>query len=158
MRAALPWLLALSLAACKGEPLAPAAEPAGQRSDAPAAPVVANLRAALAGAGIEVKDVKRLAGHTEPSACREEWRVRLLFGGPEFLNVNRFADAAAAEACLAEYRAQIGKGGPAALDRLMPLVTVDGRYLFQFSETTLDGERREEILGAVKQGLAASER
>lgn len=148
------WLalaVSVSLPACKEAPptTAPPAE-------SPPAAVVVELRAALARAGIEVTDARPLAGHTQPSRCSEEWRYRLDFGGLEFLNVNRFPDDAAARDCFDEYRRQVAKGGPAALDRLMPFVGVDGPYLFQFSEATHDGRRREEILAAVKEGLAAA--
>jgi hypothetical protein len=162
MRFAWTIVLALSVAACRGdgrEGLA-ATAPGGASDAAAAEPGVApagapepvvRMRQALAAAGFPVARIERLAGHTAPLSCREEWRYRFYFSEREFLNVNRFPDEAATQACLGEYRSEMAKGGQAALDRLMPLVETDGPYLFQFSPTMVDPRRRDEILAAAKQ-------
>jgi hypothetical protein len=148
-----PLALALAFAGCRaGEteaaPPGPAAAP-----EAPPPATVTAMEARLEAAGVAVDRVARLAGHT--LCTGEEWRYRFHFGGPDFLNVSRFPSGTAAHDCVEAYRLQVGKAGQAAVERLMPLVSVEGPYLFQFSERMTDPRRRDEILAAAKQGLPA---
>lgn len=171
MRIAWTMVLALTLVAvgCKEEekvaPPVGGAAPEGVGQPAPTPPpaapadttppTIGELRTQLAAAGVNVTETKPLPGHTMPMNCNEEWRQRIYFGAQEFLNVNRFPDPAAAQACMEEYKQAVAKGGQAALDRLMPLNSVEGRYLLQFSEAMTDAKRREAILATVKATIAA---
>jgi hypothetical protein len=143
--------LAVALAGCRAE--GSGAAPAGPAAATEAPPPVAvtAMESNIEAAGVSVDRVERLAGH---NLCTgEEWRYRFHFGGPDFLNVSRFPSGAAARECLEAYRLQVGKAGQAAIERLMPLVSVEGPYLFQFSERMLDPRRRDDVLSAAKRGL-----
>ena len=141
----------LSVTGCKGEAPSPPAASGPLRPDAPGAAEVAAVRGQLEGAGIAVQRVETLS---KDGYCREEWSYRLYFGLREFLNQTRYPDAPAARACLEEYRRQVAKGGPAAIDRLMPLLHLEGPYLLQLSETVMDPKRRDAIFAAARAGLA----
>jgi len=95
-----------------------------------------------------------LPGRTMPG-CKEEWRARLYLSDKrgnvaEFINVNRYATEAEATGCYEEYKSQVVAAGPAAWDRLGPLISTNGRFLYQFSEVMTDAARRDAVLGEVK--------